>query len=291
MKRVLDRILYCVVWGFGTVLGWMPRVIHLLLADLLYLLLYRIFRYRVKVTKRNLELSFPEKSVKERKRIERRFYLYLMDVFIETLSLIGLSKERISQKMKFYDSEKFDKECAKGSVIVAMAHYASWEWPISYAYRTKSKLMPVYHTLQSEWADKLFYNMRSRFGAKPISMRAVGRKMVEMKDEKIILALIADQTPPIIEKSEWVTFLNQDTIFFSGIETFSKRYNMPVFFFDIDCTKRGHYEGRFVQLYDGKEDVQQYEITRRYIRFLEQKIVSKPELWMWSHKRWKHKKI
>lgn len=290
MKRLLDKILYGIVWGFGTILGWMPSVVLLILADILYIFLYRIFRYRVKVTKKNLLLSFPQMSNRERKSIERRFYLYLMDIFIETLSLIGMSKDRITKRMEFFDNEEFDRECEKGSVIVAMAHYASWEWPISYAYRTKSKLMPVYHTLRSSWADKLFYNMRSLSGAKPVSMRAVGRKMVEMKDEKIILALIADQTPPAIEKSEWVTFLNQDTIFFSGIETFSRRYNMPVFFFDIDCVKRGRYQGRFVKLYDGVEDVEQYEITRRYIRFLEKKIINKPELWMWSHKRWKHKK-
>lgn len=291
MKKICNNILFYTVWALGLILGLMPRFIWLILADILYVILYKIIRYRVKVTKENLRLSFPEKSEKERKWIERRFYLYLMDIFVETIALIGISKRRISKKMKFINTEEFNAECEKKSVIVALAHYASWELTVSYGCNSTRRLLPVYHPLASDWADKLFLDMRKRFGAEPVSMRMVGRKLIETKNDKIILVLIADQTPPRFEKSEWVTFLNQDTMFFSGIENISLKYNMPVYFFDIDCIKRGYYEGKFVKLYDGEEDVDQYEISRRYIRYLERKIRNKPEFWMWSHKRWKHKKF
>lgn len=290
IKHILNTTFYILTWILGYIVGWLPRFVWLLLADLLYLLLYKICRYRVAVTRENLKNSFPEKSESERRSIERRFYLYLMDVFIETIVLVGISKKRINYKMKFENSSEFDRVCAQRSVVVAMAHYASWEWPIIYAGKTSSTLIPVYHTLASAWADKLFLRMRSRFGAKPVSMKVIGRKLVEKKNERIILALIADQSAPKFKDSKWFTFLNQDTIFFDGIETLSLKYQMPVYFFDIECIKRGYYVGKFVKLYDGDEVVSRYEITKRYIDYLEQKIVRSPQFWMWSHKRWKNKK-
>lgn len=290
IKHIFNTTFYILTWILGYIVGWLPRFVWLLLADLLYLLLYKICRYRVAVTRENLKNSFPEKSDAERRSIERRFYLYLMDIFIETIVLVGISKKRINYKMKFENSSEFDRVCAQRSVVVAMAHYASWEWPIIYAGKTSSTLIPVYHTLASAWADKLFLRMRSRFGAKPVSMKVIGRKLVEKKNERIILALIADQSAPKFKDSKWFTFLNQDTIFFDGIETLSLKYQMPVYFFDIECIKRGYYVGKFVKLYDGDEVVSRYEITKRYIDYLEQKIVRSPQFWMWSHKRWKNKK-
>lgn len=290
IKYIFNLTFYILTWMLGCIVGWLPRFVWLLLADLLYIVLYKIFRYRVTVTRENLKNSFPEKSNAERRSIERRFYLYLMDVFIETIVLVGISKRRINHKMKFNDTKEFDEVCSQRSTIVAMAHYASWEWPIVYAERTTSTLIPVYHTLASAWADRLFIRMRSRFGAKPVSMKVIGRKLVEKKNDRIILALIADQSAPKFKDSKWFTFLNQDTIFFDGIETLSLKYHMPVYFFDIECIKRGYYVGKFIKLYDGDEPVSRYEITRRYIDYLEQKIVKSPQFWMWSHKRWKNKR-
>lgn len=290
LKKIINIVLYAVVWSFGLILGWCPRFIWLILADILYLVLYKIFGYRKKVTRENLKMSFPEKSDWERRKIEMRFYLYLMDIFIETIAMAGISHMRMRRLIKFEENIDFENDCKKGSVIVAMAHYCSWEWCVSYASNTKSTLIPVYHTLASEWADKLFLNMRSRFGAKPVSMKMVGRRLIETKNQNIILALIADQTPPRLEKTKWTTFLNQDTMFFGGTETLALKYNMPVYFFDVDLVERGRYKGKFIKLYDPSEVVEPFEITKRYADYLESKIVNKPQFWMWSHRRWKHKK-
>lgn len=290
MKKIYNKLIYSIVWASGFILGRMPRITWLIKADFLYIFLYRIFRYRVRVTKRNLRLSFPEKSKKELLRIERRFYLHLMDIFIETIAGIGMSKKRLSKQFSFVPNEEFEKATKEGSVIIAMSHYAAWEWMLNVSAYTDAKFLPVYHPLTSEWADKLFLNMRSRFGAEPVPMRLIGRKLVQTKNERTVLLLISDQAPPHSEKSEWVTFLNQDTMFFNGIENIAKSYKLPVFFLCMDCEKRGYYKGTFTKIYDGVEEVEKYEITRRYARVLEDKIISKPELWMWSHKRWKHKK-
>lgn len=58
----------------------------------------------------------------------------------------------------------------------------------------------------------------------------------------------------------------------------------------MDRVRRGFYEMSFECIYDGEEEVAEHEITERYVRRLESMIRERPELWMWSHRRWKHKR-
>lgn len=288
-NKILTSIVFSIVYSFGFILGKLPRFAHLLFADILYVLLYKIARYRVKVTRTNLKNAFPEKSHKERREIERRFYLYLSDVFFESIILIGISKLRMKKKMIFHGAEEFEAARKDKPVIITMAHYGSWEWTSFYSSMTDDKIFAVYHILASEWAEKFYYKVRSRFGAHPVPMQLVGRKLIELKRKNGMLILIADQAPTRRERSKWVKFLNQDTMFYSGPEVIAKTFKMPVFYFSMDSTRRGYYEGEFIQLYDGVEEVEEYEIMGRYQRELEAQIKRKPHLWVWSHRRWKRK--
>ena len=104
------------------------------------------------------------------------------------------------------------------------------------------------------------------------------------------MGLIADQNPPRRPDSHWFRFLNQDTIFFDGGEKLALRCNLPVYFVRMERLQRGRYQMSFDPIYDGVEEVAEYEITERYVRRLEAMICEHPELWMWSHRRWKHKR-
>ena len=104
------------------------------------------------------------------------------------------------------------------------------------------------------------------------------------------MGLIADQNPPRRPDSHWFRFLNQDTIFFDGGEKLALKCRLPVYFVRLERRRRGCYEMSFVPIYDGEEPVGPNEITERYVRLLEAEIRRCPELWIWSHKRWKHKR-
>mgnify|MGYP000354730086 FL=1 len=83
---------------------------------------------------------------------------------------------------------------------------------------------------------------------------------------------------------------DRDTIFFDGGEKLALRCNLPVYFVRMERLQRGRYQMSFEPIYDGVEEVAEYEITERYVRRLEAMICEHPELWMWSHRRWKHKR-
>ena len=154
-------------------------------------------------------------------------------------------------------------------------------------------MFAVYRPLHNAVVDRFYHSARSRFGTQPVPMNDIFKETIAARlsgGKPVIVALIADQTPPWHEIKHWYRFLEQDTPFFSGIEKMALKLKMPVYFMHVRKVAPRHYEAEFKLVYDGVEPVAEHQITERYIALLEAMIRESPELWMWSHRRWKHKK-
>jgi KDO2-lipid IV(A) lauroyltransferase len=106
-----------------------------------------------------------------------------------------------------------------------------------------------------------------------------------------LTAFIADQTPRINDIQYWTTFLNQDTAVVVGLEKIARKLNAVVIAAHPKKIKRGYYEVEYFLVTDNPKETAKFEITEQCTRFLEKIIIKKPEYWLWSHKRWKHKRI
>lgn len=281
---------YYIVFPLFYVVSIMPYRIQRALASLFYYVLYKGVHYRLPVVRENLERSFPEKSQGERREIERKFYRHLADIFLETILMATISADKIKERIEFINKEQIERYTASRSWISAMAHYGSWEYTTSWGlHSTHDKVLAVYRPLADKGFDRFFRRARSRFGVEPVAMESVARELVRCNGAglKVTLALIADQTPPP-DTHNWIEFLGQPTLFFNGMEKLAHKFSMPVAFMHIDKFGDDHYKAWFEIIYDGSEDLPAGEITRRYAAHLESMIRQKPELWMWSHRRWKH---
>lgn len=282
---------FYIVYPFSLLVGLLPYKMQFIISDIIRWILYKVIRYRVEVVRGNLLRSFPEKTDKERLVIEQNFYKHLADVFLETISLISVSRENILRRMEFINSDQIEAATFNRSWLAAMAHFGSWEYTVSYGlHSAHDGVLAVYRPLVDKGFDKLYRFMRSRFGATPVPMKDITRYIItgQREGQHYAVALISDQNPPMYEQQLWVDFLGQKTLFFGGLEKFATKYNMPVAFLHIDKVKRGYYRSWFEIIYDGQEELPYGEITRRYANKLEQMIRRRPELWMWSHRRWKH---
>lgn len=273
-------------------MGWLPYKVQFLLSDIIRWILRYVVGYRLKVVRENLRNSFPNATQEELNAIEKRFYNHLADVFLEIISVASVTKKQIKRRIEFTNLDEIERQTQGVSFICAMAHYGSWEYAISYALHTKhEEVLGVYRPLSEKGFDKYFQKVRSRFGLRTVAMDDIIREAIKCKNQNhpVAIALIADQTPPRNRLHPWFDFLNQKTQFFMGTEKMAVRLGFPVAFLHIDKVKRGYYKAHFEIIYDGKEKVEEYEVTRRYVAKLEQMIRERPELWMWSHRRWKHK--
>ena len=274
---------------FLSLISRLPFRLLYLLADLLFFLLFYVAHYRRKVTQTNLANAFPEKSEHERKQIEKKYYRFLADMIMESLKMNSLPAEEIRLRCRITNPEEVQRHYDRGrSVLLASGHYANWEWAnLALALGFKEKLLVIFKPLTDKGFGEYLNSMRSRFGAIMVPMKLTLRKIVELKNQQYMFGFASDQTPTKHESQYFTRFLNQPTAVFLGLEKISKTTNNPVVFLHIDRIRRGFYTYTFSTLVEDPLTTAEYEITDRHTNMLEEIIRRKPELWLWSHKRWK----
>ncbi len=286
-------VFYILALPFFYLLSLLPFPLLYLFSDLVYLIVYRVFGYRKKVVLENLRKSFPEKSEAEIKLICKRFYHYLCDFIVETFKILTISKKGIIKHCKFQPDclALFDRLAEENkSVIMVMGHVGNWEWAgHPFTLQCKQQLYVLYHPVKNKYFDKLMLDMRSRFGTRMLAMRSAYKEMVAHRKDLTVTVFIADQTPQP-DGAYWTTFLNQDTPVFKGTETIAKKLNLPVVYSYVRRVKRGYYEMTAEMLVENPVATADGEISEMHTRRLEKDIKAHPEIWLWTHKRWKHKR-
>lgn len=243
----------------------------------------------------NLKNSFPEKSEEEIKKITKEFYKHFCDVIFETLKLYTISKENLNKRCTFSDEaiKTLNSFFDKGqSIVGVIGHMGNWEWgAIIHQVYFKQLITGVYHPLSNKSFDAFMLKLRSRFGGNIVSMIALYKELLTLRNKNIptTVGLIADQTAPP-ESAYWTTFLNQDTPVFVGTEKLAKKFNFPVVYLPITKLKRGYYQLGAVVITRNPKDMPEGEISKLHTQALEKNIQQQPAYWLWSHRRWKHKK-
>lgn len=291
----MSKVTYYLVYIWFWLNSLLPFWLLYRVSDFFYFFLYHVAGYRKKVVRENLKNSFPEKAQTELREIERRYYHYLADYMMESMKMMRLTKEEMLKRMKFHGIDLYLRLIEEhGGIVVAMPHYANFEWTLGMKILMKSEdvAVQVYKPLRNKYMDKMFQNIRSRFGGYNVAKHSAVRETVRLKRDgkKMVLALIADQAPSWSDVAYWTTFLNQDTDFMNGSERFAKLLNFPMMYCDIKKTKRGYCEATFELMSDKPKETADGQLTEMFVRRVEQTILRDPAYWLWSHKRWKHKR-
>ena len=285
--------MYTVFYIFIWLLAWLPLRVLYVFSDFFYLIIYYIVGYRKKVARKNIEKSFPEKSKKELRRIERRFFRYFCDLFIETFYEMHMSKKEVLRRMDLGDVDLILEQYAKGKSIMLMsAHYGNWEWATAFALKLPEdmQIYNVYKRLNNKKFDNFMLEIRSKFNAQSVEIHNLLRTMVNLRKEGrvSVFGMISDQSPWVGNINHWNTFLNQDTPVITGTEQLAKKFDYPVFYIHIHRVKRGYYKFEYIPVSLEPTLTSEFEISNKYMEILEQKIKAVPEYWLWTHNRWKH---
>ncbi len=291
MKKSIGYYLIFALWY---VFSLLPLKLLYFFSDLLYFPVYYVFGYRKKVVHKNIAEAFPGKSEGELRRIEKDYYRYFCDYLVETIKYFSISEKEIRRRMVFSGVEQINKYLAEGkSSILLMGHYCNWEWvsslPLQVTKADDTVRGHIYHKLENNTFDMLFYCMRNRFESQNIEMFSAIRYLVKCKVNKMkfVIGFISDQAPNWDNINMWTDFLNHKTSFFVGAESLAKMADAAVFYVDVKRIKRGYYNAQFVKITDTPKDFGNYELTVKYAELLEQSIMQAPQYWLWSHNRWK----
>ena len=294
---MMKKTAYYLLYGFVYSLSLLPFWMLYLISDGIFLLIYYIIRYRRKIVKKNLTASFPEKSQEELRTIERRFYHWLCDYFMETVKLLSISNEQLLRHIEFRGVEQLEACYDDGQDCAAiLGHYCNWEWlsatGLAFQRYPQAVMGLIYHPLYSEAFDRLFIDIRSAHGGVCIPKKDILRHLIRYRqeDRRTLFGYISDQTPKWENIHLWLPFLHQDTPVFTNGEKLMRRMNNAVFYAEMERPRRGHYICTFHLITRDSRQMEEFAVTRRFFEMLEDTIRRAPQYYLWTHNRWKRTK-
>jgi Kdo2-lipid IVA lauroyltransferase/acyltransferase len=287
----MGTLAYYLALPFIYGISLLPFPLLYMLSDVVFVLLYHVIRYRRYVVRENLRKSFPEKSRAELNRIERDFYRWFCDLTLETLKTLTISRSAVLEHVHVEGEQVLRKYHAAGqSIMLVMGHWGNWELAgARFSQLGLHHLNVIYHPLHHRKFNALIVHMRTRLGNGLYPMAETMKCMIRDRGKLTCTAFIADQTPPP-ERAYWTTFLNQDTPVFWGTEKIAAKLGYPIVYVGLDRPRRGHYLMRFEELVPDPTGLAEGAISEIHTRRLEQDIRRRPEIWLWTHRRWKHRR-
>lgn len=287
----MKRVTYIAFNLFVNLFRILPFRVMYTVSDLFYLLI-RVVGYRNSVVTDNLQRSFPDKSEQEIKEIKCKFYHHFCDMLVEEMKGHSMSVEEAEKRYKIADTALFDKYYAENrTVICLVGHYGNWEWAtIGLKNQLKQQLAGFYRPIKNKLIDDAIKEQRRQCGMEICPIDRTPYLFREFKSKNGVIFMIADQANPNHKRRIWVNFLNQETSCLQGAEVYAKMFNIPVVYAEVMPLRRGYYECRIKSITDDPTSTPDGYITKRYFDELALTINKAPEYWMWSHRRWKHKR-
>lgn len=288
----MQFLVYIIFYPVIFLTSILPFRVLYLLSDFVFVLVFYVFRYRRKVVVANLKLALPHLKDEERKEIEKKFYKHMCDMFLEMIKTMNISDKEIEERFKFKNLEEYlELEKQNKSVALLVSHYASYEWVISMNREINFRGFAIYKKLSNQYFDDLVKKIRSRFKAELIVSQHT-KKIVEKNEIaglRGIYGFASDQSPQLKPHIYWTNFMGIEVPVHTGAEMLSKRFDMNMIYLKVEKVKRGYYEAELEVLTTDAKSVPDYQITDIFLRKVEQQIYEKPEYYLWTHKRWKHR--
>lgn len=290
----MKEFLYNIIYGIFYLVSKLPYRALYVISDIANLVLYHIVRYRRDIVRRNITSAFPEKSLEECISIERGFYKWFCDYFVETVKLMSVSRQELLSRIEFRGIDKIEECFDRGQTCAGiLGHYGNWELLSATGLVIKKHpeavIGLIYHPLRSQLFDRLFINMRQSMGGVCVPKKDILRYLVSFRSQNLmnLFGYIADQAPRYRNIHLWLPFLNHDTPVFTGAERIMRKINNAVFYIDVERPERGKYIYTFKLMTDKPGEMPEFEITKKFFVMLEQTIRREPRFYLWSHNRWK----
>jgi KDO2-lipid IV(A) lauroyltransferase len=288
----MQFLAFAITYPFIYLLSRLPMRVLYALSDFFFFLMYNVIGYRKKVVLENLKLAFPKKSEEERKKIAKDFFKHLTDLIMESVKAFSISEKEISKRYTYKNPELVNNFTKQGrSIALVAAHQANWEWSISLPLVLDGNVSGAYTKLGNPYFEKVVRSSREKYGIIGYKTSETVKGMQKNFAEKTqgLYILLSDQSPQLHKTFYWNEFFGVQVPMHTGAEMLAKRFDLVVINYITRKVKRGYYETEFQLITDTPKEFEDYQITDKYTRLTENNIKQQPALYLWSHKRFKHR--
>ncbi len=288
----MNFLIYLIVYPILWLISKLPFSALYLFSDFVYIIVYRIVKYRKRSVRSNLALALPHLTNQERTTIEKKFYRHLCDMFLEMIKTMSISDEEINKRFVYTNLDLYyELENKQKSIALMTAHYASYEWAISLNKKATFKSFAIYKKINNPYFDQLVQKIRAKFEAILITTKNTLTTIVQNKTNNVLglYGFASDQSPKLSTTYHWANFMNIKVPVHTGAEMLAKKYDLNVMFLKIKKVNRGYYEATFEVLAENTTQIPNYQITDNFLKLVEHQILEAPEFYLWTHNRWKHR--
>lgn len=288
----MQFIVYILAYPLLWLISILPFRLFYWLSDFVYFIIYHVVGYRKKVVRENLLLTLPHLNDSERKKIEKKFYQHMCDMFLETIKTMTISPEEMERRFQVTNIELVQDYAKKGkSVILVASHYASYEWLLTINPKLGFQGIAIYKKIANPYFDKLIRKIRSKYNTELIETRkAIPTMAQNQREGKLSMyGLASDQSPKLDRIFHSMKFMDVEVPVHTGAEMLAKKYDLSVIMVKVKKVARGYYEATFLTIADNPNEFENFDITEKYLREVEKQIYEAPEYYLWTHKRWKHR--
>lgn len=287
----MQLLVFILAYPFLWLVSILPYRIFYWLSDFFFFMTYRVIGYRKKIVYDNLKLVFPAKSEKEILKIRYYFYSHMCDMFMEMVKTMNLSKEDVKKRYKVTNIEVIQEIEKEKSILIVCSHYANWEWNVSINNYVRSKGYAVYQIIGNKYFDAWIKKVRARWNTTLITQKETVKTVVRNKQNDVtgVFGMVSDQSPQAHRAQYWTEFMGIKVPIFNGAETMARKMDLAVVFLKVSKVKRGYYQAEFIPITTAGKSTEKNEITNQFLRLTEQQIKEKPEHYLWTHRRWKHR--
>lgn len=287
MQRLVFVLVYPLLW----LISRLPYRLFYGFSNVVFFVVYRVVGYRKKVVRNNLRLSFPNKSEEELKAIEKKFYRHLCDTFLEMVKTMQLSKEEVEKRYAVQNIEALLEVEQEKMVLLVCSHYANWEWNVSINNYITSKGYAVYQKISNPYFDRWVRKVRARWNTVLLTQKQAVATVVHnyRNGETGVFGMVSDQSPQRHKARYWTEFMGTTVPVINGAEVLARKMDLAVLFLKVSKVRRGYYKAEFIPITISGSETAEHEITDKFLRLAEQQIHERPEHYLWTHRRWKHR--
>jgi KDO2-lipid IV(A) lauroyltransferase len=271
--------------------GIMPRFVLCGLSNGLAFLTQRVVGYRRGVVMDNLRRAFPERSERELRRIAVSSYRALFDTMLNIFRIRYASQKRVLRTMHCKNTALLQRLYDEGkNGIILAGHYSCWEYIGVLQRDIKHQTVAAYQPLSFAPLENVIAEGRMRFGAKMAKLNDIFRVLFAYQKQgiKTMTLMVSDQSPARGSCTHWLTLLGQLTPVFVTPERIAQKTEAAVMYLRIVEKKRFCYEYELVLLTENAAQEAEMVTTKRFYAELEKDLCRTPQLWMWTHRRWKN---
>lgn len=236
----------------------------------------------------HLEIAFPELAEDERKELAKKCFRHLGCCIGETLHLLAHDCEVIRKQVEVEGWENVEslREQDRPTIILT-GHCGNWEILAAAINCRGLDMAVVARGQQDERLDDFIARFRGRFGTTTIAraQKGAARTLLRQLRKGGALGMLIDQDTRV--DGVWVPFFGQQAFTPVGAANIALRQGAAVVPAFIERRNDGTHLARFQPALELSHDAT--EATAQMTAKIEEQIRSRPEQWVWMHRRWRRR--